>query len=72
MDKEIEKRIASADDADKDWEKAEENSLQPIEYDLPTLKNMIQSDEEALEQMRILDPRSAIHICQVFYAHPGA
>ena len=52
MDKEIEKRIASADDADKDWEKAEENSLQPIEYDLPTLKNMIQSDEEALEQMR--------------------
>ena len=26
--------------------------MQPIEYDLPTLKNMIQSDEEALEQMR--------------------
>lgn len=52
MEKEIEKRIASADDADEDPQKAEENSLQPIEYDLPTLKDMIQSDEKALEQMR--------------------
>lgn len=52
MEKEIEKRIASADDADKDPKKTEENSLQPIEYDLPTLKDMIQSDEKALEQMR--------------------
>lgn len=52
MEKEIEKRIASADDADEDSQKAEENSLQPIEYDLPTLKDMIQSDEKALEQMR--------------------
>ncbi len=52
MEKEIERRIASVDDADKDQEKAEESKQQPIEYDLPTLKEMIQSDEKALEQMQ--------------------